>query len=353
MKRFLSRAARDETTFLSTMLTTLLLDVGDVLTEISWQSLERLGTRAGCTFPFRGALHPESDVAWQRFLNGEISQTDYWTMVAEAVGLGPDWRALFREFRDIDGGMINAEAVRFITDVRAAGRRVGVLSNDMYSINGPEWVASQPEFANIDVIVDAPTHAGVRKPHPQAFTVAAERLGVPTDEIVFLDDLVENVEGARAVGMTALLVDPINKALAYDRACALLGVRPATPEEALVAKVEALYQAEDLDAIMRLFHPEIVVYWNGAKVATGLDETRAFHIDRLRTGQGERLDYRLRKTLRAAQHDTITVEWSSRYRTASGEQIESRAGEFWTMRNGRLIEWHAYNHRTQTDVVTT
>jgi putative hydrolase of the HAD superfamily len=327
------------------MLTTLLLDVGDVLTEVSWQSLERLGTRAGRTFPFRGALEPESDSEWQRFLNGDISQTDYWNTVAEGVGLGRDWRALFRAFRDIDEGTFNVEARTFIADVRGAGRRVGILSNDMYAINGSEWIAEQPDFANIDVIVDAPTHAGVRKPNPRAFVVAAERLGVPPDEIVFLDDLVENCEGARSVGMTAVLVDPINKALAYDRACALLGARPATAEEAIVARVEALYQAEDLDAIMRLFHPEIVVYWNGAKVAIGLAETRTFHVERLRTGRGERLDYRLRKTLRAAQHDTITVEWASRYRTPAGEQIESRAGEFWTMRDGRLIEWHAYNHK--------
>jgi hypothetical protein len=45
-------------------------------------------------------------------------------------------------------------------------------------------------------------------------------------------------------------------------------------------------------------------------------------------------------------------EWSSSYRTASGEQVESRAGEFWTMRDGRLIEWHAYNHRTKTNAIT-
>jgi epoxide hydrolase-like predicted phosphatase len=332
----------------STMLTALLLDVGDVLTEVPWKSLERLGELTGRRVSHHGALKPESDPDWQRYLDGDLALTDYWCVVAEAAGLGNDWRALFRKFRDIDEGTFNREARTFIADVQRAGRKVGVLSNDMYSINGPDWVALQPDFANLDVVIDAPTHAGVRKPDPKAFLVAAERLGVGPDEVVFLDDLLVNVEGARAVGMTGVLVDPINKQLAYDRAMWLLGVRPLSVEEALVAKAEALYQAEDLDGIMHLFHPEATVYWNGVKEATGLAEIRAFHVDRLRTGQGERRNYRLRKTLRAAQHDTIAVEWTSRYTTPAGVGVQSKAGEFWTMRSGRLLEWHAYNHKMET-----
>jgi hypothetical protein len=42
------------------MFTTLLLDVGDVLTDIPWNSLDRFGALAGRTFPFRGALKPEA-----------------------------------------------------------------------------------------------------------------------------------------------------------------------------------------------------------------------------------------------------------------------------------------------------
>jgi putative hydrolase of the HAD superfamily len=46
---------------------------------------------------------------------------------------------------------------------------------------------------------------GLHKPEPEIFHLGAERLGVPPEECVFVDDLRENCEGAEAVGMTAVL----------------------------------------------------------------------------------------------------------------------------------------------------
>ena len=53
----------------------------------------------------------------------------------------------------------------------------------------------------------------------------------------------------------------------------------------------------------------------------------------------------MHKTLRAADGDTICVEWQSSYRDDDDRLVRGRAGEFWTMRYGLLIEWHAYYHR--------
>lgn len=46
---------------------------------------------------------------------------------------------------------------------------------------------------------------GFAKPEPQAYEIAAERLGLRTDECVFVDDRQEYVEGAQAVGMESIL----------------------------------------------------------------------------------------------------------------------------------------------------
>jgi putative hydrolase of the HAD superfamily len=46
---------------------------------------------------------------------------------------------------------------------------------------------------------------GLHKPQPEIFRLGAERLGLPPEECVFVDDLRENCEGAEAIGMTALL----------------------------------------------------------------------------------------------------------------------------------------------------
>jgi putative hydrolase of the HAD superfamily len=43
------------------------------------------------------------------------------------------------------------------------------------------------------------------KPEPAVFHLAAERLGVPPAQVVFVDDWDKNVEAARAVGMQGVL----------------------------------------------------------------------------------------------------------------------------------------------------
>ncbi len=52
--------------------------------------------------------------------------------------------------------------------------------------------------------------------------MAAERLGRPPQEIVFLDDMPWNVTGAAAAGMIAVLVDLLYPERAFDTARDLL-----------------------------------------------------------------------------------------------------------------------------------
>ncbi|MGJ4888655.1 HAD family hydrolase [Bradyrhizobium sp. HKCCYLRH3099] len=47
---------------------------------------------------------------------------------------------------------------------------------------------------------------GLRKPDLEAFAHVVAAIGVPADRIVFFDDLAENVDGARASGLQAVLV---------------------------------------------------------------------------------------------------------------------------------------------------
>ena len=58
---------------------------------------------------------------------------------------------------------------------------------------------------------------GLRKPDAAAYDHVVKAIGVPADRIVFFDDLAENIEGARARGLTAVHVtapDDVGKALA-------------------------------------------------------------------------------------------------------------------------------------------
>jgi putative hydrolase of the HAD superfamily len=44
---------------------------------------------------------------------------------------------------------------------------------------------------------------GVAKPDPRFFEIAVEQIGVPAEQVLFVDDVRANVEGARSVGLVA------------------------------------------------------------------------------------------------------------------------------------------------------
>jgi putative hydrolase of the HAD superfamily len=326
----------------------LLFDVGDVLMESNWVVLDELERRTGRRFEGRGAMDPTGDPAWQRCLAGEIDVDEYWNQLARSAGY-PERITMWRDMSVELGPRVFADdALALVDDARAAGIKVGILSNDLYRSATREWVASRPEFDRFEVLVDC-TEFGERKPAPAPYLKAAADFGLPPEEVVFLDDTPYCIEGARAVGMIAVAIDPLARSHGFERARRLVGLTPPTTADLLVAAAEAAYRSQDLSQILPLLHPDIVIYWNGTKVAEGLDAARDFHTDRLGFGTKLRHDYQLHKTLRAAEGDTICVEWESSYRTEDGVLVRGRAGEFWTMRYGLVIEWNAYYHRLADD----
>ena len=155
---------------------------------------------------------------------GDAAPTsDLWDRVARASGFDgfvPLFRVLAASVPD---SLLDPDAVALMRDSREAGRRVGALTNDGYTFLGRQFFDDRPEFADLDAFVDA-ADIGVRKPDPQAYLRAAGALSVAPEEIVFLDDTPEYVDGARRVGMAAILVDPLDRRPAFDEARHLLGV---------------------------------------------------------------------------------------------------------------------------------
>ncbi|MER6592170.1 HAD family phosphatase, partial [Micromonospora purpureochromogenes] len=83
--------------------------------------------------------------------------------------------------------------------LRDAGVRVGLLSNS--------WGNTYPREL-IDGLFDPVVisgEVGLRKPLAPIYALTLERLGLPADRVLFVDDAEPNVLGARAVGLRALL----------------------------------------------------------------------------------------------------------------------------------------------------
>jgi HAD superfamily hydrolase (TIGR01549 family) len=95
------------------------------------------------------------------------------------------------------------DALPVLDELRASALRIGLVSNGIRDLT--MFVAHHQ--LNVDAIVDSRSHGHV-KPHPTIFRAALDLLGVaPAEAAMVGDSIEEDVEGARALGMRAILVD--------------------------------------------------------------------------------------------------------------------------------------------------
>lgn len=211
----------------------LVLDFGGVITRSFFETrraFEALLGLPGNTFGWRGPFDPRSDGLWCRVLAGELTEGAYWARCAEEAGarLGERWT--MREFCRRHAGLpieaiVRPEAMRLIADARQAGIKLAIVSNDLESMNGREWVESNPVVRLFDAVIDA-THTGIRKPDPRACGLALQALDVRAEQAVFIDDQAANVGGAEQAGLRAIHLDITCPDVAFAAARALLGLGP-------------------------------------------------------------------------------------------------------------------------------
>jgi epoxide hydrolase-like predicted phosphatase len=100
--------------------------------------------------------------------------------------------------RMVAGFRPDPSMIDVVRTARAAAIRTGLLSNS--------WGLDYPR-EGWDTLFDTVLisgEVGLRKPDPAIYTLAAERLGLPPTQVVFVDDLAPNVRGAAAVGMVGV-----------------------------------------------------------------------------------------------------------------------------------------------------
>jgi putative hydrolase of the HAD superfamily len=98
-----------------------------------------------------------------------------------------------------------ADAVRVLRELRARGYRLGIITNGSIQSQRSKLRAS-----GLNALVDAmliSEEERIRKPDPQIFIRAAERLGVGAQECAFVgDNPRSDVAGARGAGMKTVWV---------------------------------------------------------------------------------------------------------------------------------------------------
>ncbi len=180
-------------------LSALVVDYGGVLTTDIWVAFGEFCEAEG--------LEPEavkklfrSDPEAMRLLRGletgELDEGGFEPQFAALLGLTDSEGLIDRLFGGLgpDEAMIGA-----VRAARNAGVKTGLISNS--------WGLGIYDRAPIDLFDETVISGdvGLHKPQPEIYRLACERLGVEPADCVFVDDLRENVAGAEAVGMEAIL----------------------------------------------------------------------------------------------------------------------------------------------------
>jgi putative hydrolase of the HAD superfamily len=107
------------------------------------------------------------------------------------------------------GDQTDITLLDFLRSLRP-GHKVGLISN---AWSGLRTFITAQEFADVfdEMIISA--EVGLMKPDPRIYLTALEKLGARPEESVFLDDVLVNVEAARAVGMLAIQFTQPEKSL--------------------------------------------------------------------------------------------------------------------------------------------
>lgn len=194
------------------MIQAVLWDFGGVLTTSPFEAFNRYEAERGLPTDFIrqiNATDPETN-AWALFESSQVTLDEFDELFArESEARG--YRVPGREVIELLSGDIRPRMVSVLERCKAH-YQVACITNNVRSGQGPGMASSSDKASRVanvmalfDLVVES-SQEGIRKPNPQIYRLTCERLGVPPEAAVFLDDLGINLKPARALGMRTIKV---------------------------------------------------------------------------------------------------------------------------------------------------
>lgn len=193
----------------------VLFDFGGVFTDSPFHAVAEFGADIGAeaaqvTAIVFGSYEQDGDHPWHQLERGEITleaARDEILGLGQASGLEIDIYTLFMKMAGNNAGAdARKPLVERVRRLCSEGYRTGIITNNVAEF-GEGWRSLIPVDELFEFVVDS-SSVGVRKPDPAIFQIALETLGLPPQQVVFLDDYPANVTAARELGMRAIEVTP-------------------------------------------------------------------------------------------------------------------------------------------------
>jgi len=168
----------------------VLLKTVDYRPRHAWD--DRLGLSQGSV---EQAVH--NATSWVQAQCGLISIEAYWQDVAAQLRLSPEeTRQLALDF--YSGDQLDLSLIDYLRQLRDDGYTVALLSNESADLPTKLQKLGIADLFDPTVISAS---IGVMKPAPEAYQAVLTRLKRPADDAIFIDDRLENIHGARTLGI--------------------------------------------------------------------------------------------------------------------------------------------------------
>jgi putative hydrolase of the HAD superfamily len=157
------------------------------------QAMQRIAERDG--------VHPLFELE-----KGRVTEADFLADLTDALEPELGHRPEMHRFREIYFEALdpNEPMIELMRSLRDRGFRMALLTNNVREWE-PLWRSMMPVDEVFELVVDS-AYVGMRKPEPEIYELAVERLGdgIAPPDCLFIDDVEVNVEAARALGMSAV-----------------------------------------------------------------------------------------------------------------------------------------------------
>lgn len=182
----------------------VLFDVGNVLIELRpWRQVFPVEDLPRGVDLERAIEVFRSSAIHSRFELGEATEEEFCAEVRRVFSSKRSDREIRSRYLRLLGRPMDGME-ELLRELRSRGFRVAGLSNTT-----PVHLEALPDFPTVALLerLLASCEMGLAKPSREAFTTALGLLDAEPEATLFVDDIVANVEGARAVGMRAVLFE--------------------------------------------------------------------------------------------------------------------------------------------------
>jgi epoxide hydrolase-like predicted phosphatase len=128
---------------------------------------------------------------------GQASVSDIWESIREELNLSDeDLEQMREDFFAHD--RIDEYLLAYIRRLHGP-YKTGMITNAWPDVR--HWIENEWKIADAFDSILISAEVGIVKPDPAIYTLSLQALDVQPDEAIFIDDFIENIEGAKSAGM--------------------------------------------------------------------------------------------------------------------------------------------------------